>query len=269
MRRDAVFLTVSLLISVPVFAEDTTPPARPIVSDEGTHTTSLTRLRATWRSADPESGIVEYQYLIRRGSRYGTILVPWRSSGTATSVIQTDLKLLQGRTYYFWVKAKNGAGRWSSPGYSDGIRVKPAAPSASRRPTNRVRVKPHAGWWAMGLAWPIADTIPPTGMISINGGSPYTTSRIVTLTLAAADDSGTVVQMQFSNDHRRYMVPEAYAPIKRWSLPPGEGQHTVYVRFRDQGGNWSEAASDTITLDAVAPRVVIVYPTHGMLLGSS
>ena len=267
MRRGAVFLTVNLLISVPVFAEDTTPPARPIVSDEGTYTTSLIQLHASWSSADPESGIAEYQYLIRRGSRYGTILVPWSSSGAATSIIQTDLKLLQGRTYYFWVKAKNGAGLWSSPGYSDGIRVDTTAPSASRRPTtNRVRAKHHAGRWRASR---IADTIPPTGVISINSGSSYTTTRIVTLTLVATDDAGTVSQMQFSNEHLSYTAPEAYAPIKRWSLPPGDRGHTVYVRFRDAAGNWSEAASDTIMLDAVAPTVVIVYPKHGMLLGSS
>lgn len=288
MRRDAVFLTVSLLISVPAFAEDTTPPARPIVSDEGTYTTSQTQLRAGWRSADPESGVVEYQYLIRRDWRHGIIVVPWRSSGTATSVTQHDLKLLPGRRYYFCVKAKNGAELWSSPGCSDGIRVEPPVPPTSRQPPkDRSAFSPilakntaergRASGVFLGAptmkqadrGLPIADTTPPTGVISINGGAPYATTRIVTLTLVATDDSGAVVQMRLSNDRRRDTAPEAYAPIKRWSLPTGQGTHTVYVRFCDQEGNWSEAARDTVTLDTVAPTLVIVYPTHGMLLGSS
>jgi PKD repeat protein len=52
---------------------------------------------------------------------------------------------------------------------------------------------------------PVAtDTNPPTGSIVINGGLAYTPSTNVTLALSAADNSGAVSQMQFSNDETNY-----------------------------------------------------------------
>lgn len=105
-----------------LYSADSTPPSTPVVTDEGSITRDTTELKASWKSEDPESGIAEYQYAI--GTVLGgTDLCPWTSAGTATSLTMKNLSLVDGKTYYFQVKAKNGTGLWSNIGTSDGIRV--------------------------------------------------------------------------------------------------------------------------------------------------
>ena len=101
---------------------DATPPTTPAVTDDGDYATDNTQLHATWISSDNESGIAEYQYAIG-ASAGGTDVVGWTSTGTSTEVTHTGLSLGTGTKYYFAVKARNGAGLWSSAGTSDGIAV--------------------------------------------------------------------------------------------------------------------------------------------------
>ena len=442
----ACVVTVNLLVSLPVWAADITPPTTPVVTDDGTYTTVTTSLHATWTSSDAESGIVEYQYLIRQDSTTGTIIVGWTSTGTTASVTRTGLSLLQGKLYYVQVKAKNGAALWSAVGSSNGIRVDTTAPGAPGLPkegssstdydydgdgaytiywsaasdaesqisvyevqeqvnasgtwttltsnragrsylvsgrldrsryTYRVRAKNGAGLWGtwssvsdgilidktapspvtvtddgattasttqlharwtassdaesgvlshwylirqdspsgtiivnwinMGLATEvthtglsltsgktyyigvralnqallysataysdgiivsIGDTTPPTGTITINNGAAQTNTTSVTLTLSATDNSGTVSQMQFSNNRTTYSTAEAYATSKTWTLASGDGTKTVYAKFKDAAGNWSTAASDTIALDTTPPSLSITSPAAGSILGA-
>ena len=107
---------------------------------------------------------------------------------------------------------------------------------------------------------------PPTGSLVINGGATATNNPVVTLTLSATDDSGTVSQMQFSNDGVTYTAPEAYAITKTWTLSGGDGSKTVSVKFADPAGNWSNPASDTITLDTVPPVITFTSPKDGEIL---
>ncbi|MDD5703616.1 MAG: S8 family serine peptidase, partial [Dehalococcoidales bacterium] len=100
---------------------DPTPPTTPVVTDQGRYTTLKDQLACAFSSADPESGIVEYQYKITQDSITRTIIKDWTSAGTYNWVTVTGLTLLDTKTYYFSVKAKNGVGLWSNIGYSDGI----------------------------------------------------------------------------------------------------------------------------------------------------
>ncbi|MBI5873940.1 MAG: hypothetical protein HZB36_07390 [Candidatus Omnitrophica bacterium] len=100
-----------------------TPPIQPAVADNGQYTASVDQLYASWSSFDPESGIAEYQYKITQDSATGTVVRNWTSAGKYIYVTAGNLALQQGKTYFFSVKAKNGAGLWSSVGYSDGITV--------------------------------------------------------------------------------------------------------------------------------------------------
>jgi hypothetical protein len=102
---------------------DTTAPSKPSVTDGGSSTTNTTSLSASWLSSDLESSIAEYQYSITRDSPIGTVIRNWTSRGTVTSVTATGLTLQRGKIYFFKVKAKNGAGIWSTVGNSDGILV--------------------------------------------------------------------------------------------------------------------------------------------------
>jgi len=113
------YSNTSISISVVM---DNTAPSTPVVTDDGTTTTSTTQLNASWTSSDFESQIVEYFYAIGN-TLGGTEIVDWTSTGTTQNVTATGLSLTPGETYYFAVKAQNGAGDNSTAGNSDGIAV--------------------------------------------------------------------------------------------------------------------------------------------------
>lgn len=111
------------------FGSDRTPPPAPIVTDDGAFSSSSDTLHASWTCSDPESGISRYEYAIRNSS--GIEIVPFTDVGTATEVIRTDLQLSHGETYYFVVRALNGAQLASEEGISDGILVDLTAPTVT------------------------------------------------------------------------------------------------------------------------------------------
>jgi len=94
----------------------------------------------------------------------------------------------------------------------------------------------------------LPDVTPPSGTLTINGGAASTESAVAGLSLAASDAEGTVTEMQFSNDGVVWSNPEAYSTQKSWTLSAGLGMKTVYARFKDGAGNWSENCSDSIEL---------------------
>lgn len=99
---------------------DTTAPTQPIVTDDGDYTGDPALLHCSWSSSDPQSGVVEYFYSIGT-TPGGTDVASTRSAGGATQVWVTGLSLSSAKTYYFSVRAVNGAGQYSQYGYSDGI----------------------------------------------------------------------------------------------------------------------------------------------------
>jgi hypothetical protein len=112
---------------------DKTVPLAPTVTDDGATTFSATQLHATWVASDWESGIAEYQYMILQDSTSGIIVANWTSVGTAADATRAGMSLVNGKTYFIGVRAKNGAGVWSPTGYSDGITVNgnpPPSPAA-------------------------------------------------------------------------------------------------------------------------------------------
>ena len=76
-----------------------------------------------------------------------------------------------------------------------------------------------------------------------------TTSTSVDLSLSCYPTVGySCKEMQFSNDNINWSAPEPYTRNKTWILSPGDGEKTVYVKFKDSAGNWSNAFSGTIVL---------------------
>ena len=113
------------------------------------------------------------------------------------------------------------------------------------------------------------DTTPPTGTISINNAANYSSSLNVTLALSAIDSGsgmGSGSQMQFSNNNSTWSAAENYAVTKSWALTTGDGQKTVYVKFKDVSGNWSQSYSDTIILDTTLPQLVITSPQDNQIV---
>ena len=101
------------------------------------------------------------------------------------------------------------------------------------------------------------DTIPPVGSIIINGGAQRTNTEDVVLTLSATDASG-VAEMSFSNDNLTWSDPENYSTTKMWTLTTGDGTKTVYVKYKDEIGNWSLPVQDTIILDTTGPDILML-----------
>jgi alpha-tubulin suppressor-like RCC1 family protein len=99
----------------------------------------------------------------------------------------------------------------------------------------------------------LTDTTPPTGTLVINSGAEHTNSSAVTASLSCFDAESGCAQMQFSNDNTNWSVPESYGATKSWNLLSGDATKTIYVKFQDGAGNWSQVYSDTIVLDTAAP----------------
>ncbi|MDR3168863.1 MAG: InlB B-repeat-containing protein, partial [Candidatus Peribacteria bacterium] len=99
------------------------------------------------------------------------------------------------------------------------------------------------------------DNTVPTGSITINN-KPYTSSTSVSLTLSATDNVG-VTQMCISNTTTCSSSWETYATSTTRTLDTGNGNKTVYVRFRDAAGNISSQYSDTVRMDTTSYTITI------------
>ncbi len=105
--------------------------------------------------------------------------------------------------------------------------------------------------------------------IKINNGGNWTDSPAVTLNLSAQDGTG-IKTMQFSNDGVTYTAEETFpadginttTATKTWTLTPGEGTKTVYVRFRDGAGNGGN-------LYAPITATILFGTKDGLLPGTS
>ena len=99
------------------------------------------------------------------------------------------------------------------------------------------------------------DQAPSDPAISIAGGSAYTTSTSVTLSLAAVGASTMLITN--NSDCTTGGVEESFASTKSWTLGQTNSTTTVYVRYRDTAGNWSSCVSDTIVHDNLVPSLAI------------
>jgi len=113
---------------------DITAPSNPGAVNDGlgadmAYSSSTSQLSANWTAAaDPQSGIGRYWYAI--GTAAGGInVVGWTDNGNNISVTKAGLSLTNGATYYFTVKAENGAGQHSSAVSSNGQMVDVTGPS--------------------------------------------------------------------------------------------------------------------------------------------
>lgn len=109
------------------------------------------------------------------------------------------------------------------------------------------------------------DTLAPAGLtVKVNGDAQYTTSTAVTLTIGVSDSATTGYQMKIWGINEvadeASAAWETFATSKSVTLTSGAGLKTVYVKVRDDVGNETAAASDTITLDTAIPVVTVTGP---------
>lgn len=148
---------------------------------------------------------------------------------------------------------------WSAPeGYAP-TRAWTLAAGADGPRTVYVRYADVAGNWSGSFTAGITlDTSLPSGTIIINSGALLTGVLNVTLTLSASTGSGTITEMQFSNDNAAWSPAEPYATSKSWVLEAGpDGERTVYVKYKNSFELWSPPIPDTITLNTVLTAPII------------
>lgn len=96
------------------------------------------------------------------------------------------------------------------------------------------------------------DTSPPSSSVTINGGEIITESLDVLLTIQMTDEETEVRTIEISNDNATWtpFFIDIYfgenPTTHQWTLAPGEGEKTVYVRAIDRVGNISAVSSDMI-----------------------
>jgi N-acetyl-anhydromuramyl-L-alanine amidase AmpD len=127
---------------------DWTPPAIVSAINDGlgadiTFTNSATTLSANWTpSSDTNSAIARYFYAI--GTAPGaTDVVNWTDNWFNDTATATGLSLIDGQTYYFSVKAENGAGLQSAAYTSNGQTVQLALGLNDLTSGNTISVYPN------------------------------------------------------------------------------------------------------------------------------
>lgn len=126
-----------------------------------------------------------------------------------------------GKTYYIKVRARDNAG--------------------------------NLGDYVTGTDGVTVDLQAPAGRVVIEGGAAYTARRAVMLALYTNDTD--VSEMQIGSDQGLSGIAwEPYAQARGWVLSEGDGDKTVYARFRDRAGQVSGIVAAIIRLDtSVAP----------------
>lgn len=107
----------------------------------------------------------------------------------------------------------------------------------------------------------IDKTKPINASIVINNDDEFTNRQNVTLTLYAEDDNG-VAHMRFRTNDGTWSSWIPYATSYDYIMASGyvrQGTNYVYVQFKDEAGNISEEAYDSIVLDSIAPIGGIEY----------
>jgi len=116
----------------------------------------------------------------------------------------------------------------------------------------------HSGAAETSLGGGLALVAPSNISIVINDDDPVTTSPNVTLTLGATDASDMMISNSLDFSTSSW---ESYATSKAWTLTGGDGEKTVYAKFRSIEGGVSMIIWDTIMMEAgIAPTELTAEP---------
>jgi len=160
---------------------------------------------------------------------------------SSTSTSYSDTGLSSGTTYSYTVTAVNSAG--SESGQSNS-----ASATTGSLPTE----EEEGGIF-------IPPPKPKDVFLVINNNEPYTNSRNVILSLSGKN----VYQVAISNDPNfKGAVFEYFHPKRNWTLEEGDGEKTVYAKFRNLSGGVSDVISDSIVLDTTPPANISNFDAY-------
>jgi hypothetical protein len=115
--------------------------------------------------------------------------------------------------------------------------------------------------------------------VAVDDGAAFTSSTTVSLDVGATDAGSGVANVALSNDGTTW-TEMPYAPLVDWSLGSDQattarlttasvddGARTVYAKWRDANGHWSEAKTATVVLDTTAPTAGA--PSRSLIAGTA
>lgn len=227
-------------LSVTVIAPDTTPPVRSSLSPSGELSRGTTQ--TTISLTTDENATCRYS---TSGSADFASMTLFSTTGSTThSSLVTGL--VNGGTYRYYVRCEDTASNTNSDTVSISFSVQASVISSG-------------GGGGGGSS---RDTTPPRGTsISIASTNGVLMSHTTTLSLTARDES-TPITMQISEDktfagEKWITFTEKYT----WTFTKGNGNRTLYARFKDAKDNISDPVSDTIELNAQDAPAVVTQPT--------
>ncbi|RTE09994.1 cadherin domain-containing protein [Paenibacillus whitsoniae] len=104
------------------------------------------------------------------------------------------------------------------------------------------------------------DTTPPVATFTANNGAHATNNRAVSLEFTYLDDVTVSGEVYLSLDGVAWGSSQPVGPTT-YSLPDEDGSYTIYAKFRDEAGNETAPASQTIVLDRIAPAAPVITPS--------
>lgn len=154
--------------------------------------------------------------------------------GSTSELSFTDSGLNPGTTYSYRVTSVTGEGIESKKSIS----VEVTTPPLEEDEGGGIFIPPER---------------PVPNFIFINDDASYTNETKVSLFISAEN----AAQMAVSNEPDFSGVSwEEYNTQKEWVLVPGEGEKTVYVKFKSREGGVSDPIKDSITMDTTPPPSV-------------
>jgi len=234
---------------------DASPPSSPATVNDGTagdidFISSTTSLSANWTAAsDPHSGVIGYWRAI--GTSPGTANISsWTMNGSGTSSAVTGLSLSHGQTYYFSIKAENGAGLLSASSSSDGIIIDttPPNPVAAVNDGLGVDVDWTTSLTSLSANWN-ASADPESGVLGYwrAVGTTPGGDNVVSWSYLGNDTSATLSSLSLSHAQTYYFS----------------------VKTENRAGLLSSAtSSDGITVDVMPPGKQNFSPSNGAKIGT-
>lgn len=235
---------------------DTTPPGAIAFVNDGAGADedvqgAATQLTANWAaSTDAESGIAAY-YIAAGTTPGGTNIISWTSAGNATGTTKTGLSLTNGATYYWSVKALNGAGLFGAVTTSDGIKIvsTPPATIAFINDGNSDDIDLQTSTTSLSANWG-ASSDPIYGITAYYyaAGTTAGGTNVTNWTSAGALTNATVTGLTLTEGASYY-----------WSVKAVNGL----------GVFSAVSTSDGVRVDSVGPVTIITYPVENQQVAGS
>jgi hypothetical protein len=214
--------------------KDVTAPNVVTISGSAYSSGSVTPNFSWTTSSDLESGISKYEYALGSSSG-GSSLVAWTNNGVGLNHQIGSLNLAQGQTYYFSVKAFDGAGN----------------PSAIASKSFIVdSIAPSAGTFAISSSVSSSLTLSPT--LSWSGFSDAASGIIDYEIAIGSSASGSDIKTWTS-------VGTSGSAVISFSPNLTDGQlHFAQIRAKDAAGNYSSAVpadSSWLVQNDITPNI--------------